>query len=99
MVQQSPIVQQGGAAGLVAAVVQAADTIDITNTNIEVVTIQVEDSLNNLRALNNALNNSPILSNNDVDIVITDVIEIGTIDNLIAIGILKGGDLILFTRP
>jgi len=98
-VQQAPIVQQGGAAGLVAAVVQAADTIDITDTNIEVVTIQLENSLNNLRALNNVLNNSPILSNNDIDIVITDVIEIGTIENLIAIGILEGGDLILFTRP
>ncbi len=79
-----------------AAVVQAADTIDITDTTIEVVTIEVERSLNNLRALNNVLNNSPILSNNDI--VITDVIEIGTIEDVIAIGVLEGGDLILFTR-
>ncbi len=55
--------QQGGAAGLVAAVVQLDDTV-----NVEVV-----DSLNNLRALNNLLNNSPILSNNDIDVNVEDI--------------------------
>jgi len=95
-IQQEPIVQTGGAAGLVAAVVQAADTIDITDTNIEVVTIEVEDSLNNLRALNNVLNDSEVLSNNNI--VITDVIEIGTIEDVVAIGVLEDGDLILFSR-
>jgi len=92
--QTQPIVQKGGAAGLVAAVVQVADVIDINDSNIEVVTIEVEDSLNNLTALNNVLNNSPILSNNNI--VITDLIEVGSIDSLIAVGVLDGGDLIFF---
>lgn len=63
--QQTDQDQRGGAAGLVGAVVQAQldDTV-----NIEVV-----DSLNNLRALNNVLNNSPILSGNDVDVTVQDV--------------------------
>ncbi len=91
-----PIVQTGGAEGLIAAVVQVADVIDITDSNIEIVTIQVEDSLNDVTILNDILNDSPIL--NDNTIIITDVIEIGSIDNLIAIGILEGGDLILFSN-
>lgn len=90
-----PIVQTGGAKGLIAAVVQVADVIDITDSNIEIVTIQVEDSLNNLTALNDVLNDSPILSDNTI--VITDVIEVGSIDDLIAVGVLEGGDLIFFT--
>lgn len=90
-----PIVQTGGANGLIAAVVQVADVIDITDSNIEIVTIQVEDSLNNLTALNDVLNDSPILSDNTI--VITDVIEVGSIDDLIAVGVLEGGDLIFFT--
>ncbi len=57
------VTQRGGAAGLVAAVVQANDTVDVV----------VTDSFNNLRALNNILNNSPILSQNDV--VIGDVLS------------------------
>jgi hypothetical protein len=57
--------QAGGAAGLVAAVAQiAAD---------DTVNVQVVDSLNNLTALNNILNNSPILSSNDVDVTVGDV--------------------------
>ena len=57
--------QQGGAAGLVAAVVQIATD--------DVVTVNVVDSFNNLDALNNILNNSPILSNNDIDVTVGDV--------------------------
>ncbi len=57
------VTQRGGAAGLVAAVVQANDTVDVV----------VTDSFNNLRALNNILNNSPILSQNDL--VIGDVLS------------------------
>lgn len=91
-----PIVQTGGAAGLVAAVVQVADVIDITDSNIEIVTIQVEDSLNDLTAINDILNESPIL--NDNTIVITDLISVGGVDNLIGIGVLEGGDLILFAN-
>jgi len=62
------VTQRGGAAGLVAAVVQANDTVDVV----------VTDSFNNLRALNNILNNSPILSQNDV--VIGDVLSGNQID-------------------
>ncbi len=98
---------QGGAAGLVAALVQiAAD---------DVVTVNVVDSLNNLTALNNILNNSPILSNNDVDVTVGDVsilenflnanditLEDFLNDNnvvltdLVAVGLLSTGDIILF---
>ena len=73
-----------------AAVVQAADTIDITDTNIEVVTVEIEESLNNV------LNNNPILSDNNI--VINDLIEIGTIEDVVAIGVLEGGDIIIFQR-
>jgi hypothetical protein len=70
--------QLGGAAGLVAAVVQVAAQLD--DTTVEVVSVDINDSLNNLTALNNILNNSPILSNNDIDVV--DVIDIGEINVL-----------------
>lgn len=97
---------QGGAAGLVAAVVQA----NLDDTTVKV--IEIEDSLNNLRALNNFLNNSPI--------TVTDVITIGDINvltgdqlvaledflndnqiavsDVVAINVLSGGDLIVQTR-
>ncbi|MDP9381076.1 MAG: hypothetical protein M3Q29_13195 [Chloroflexota bacterium] len=39
----------------------------------DVVEVNVVDSFNNLRALNNVLNNSPVLSNNDIDVTIGDV--------------------------
>ena len=99
--------QVGGAAGLVAAVLQVAlnDTVDI----------RVVDSFNDIRILNNVLNNSPILSNNDVDITIGDVTLLSnflnnnnitltdflndlniTIDDVVAIGLLDTGDIIVF---
>ncbi|MDP9351097.1 MAG: hypothetical protein M3P51_06120 [Chloroflexota bacterium] len=59
---------KGGAAGLVAAVVQIASDGDI-----DVSVVELNNSLNNLRALNNVLNNSPILSNNDIDVTVGDV--------------------------
>ena len=57
--------QAGGAAGLVAAVVQVAanDTVDV----------KVVDSLNNLVALKNVLNNSPILSRNNTSVQVGDI--------------------------
>lgn len=94
--------QRGGAAGLVAAIVQAQldDTV-----NVEIV-----DSLNNLRALNNILNNSPILSNNDIDVVVGDVSVLNgvqldllnidlsnanlTLDDVVGVVVLDGGDII-----
>ena len=57
--------QAGGAAGLVAAVVQVA-----ANDTVEV---NVVDTLNNLTAVQNVLNNSPILSGNDVDVNVGDI--------------------------
>ena len=63
--------QSGGAAGLVAAVVQANDVVEIV------------DSFNNLRALNNILNNSPILNDLEIDVTVEDV------------DVLTGADLLL----
>ena len=96
--------QVGGAAGLVAVVLQADDVVDI----------YVVDSLNNLRALNNVLNNSPILSQNDIDVTLQDIdvdvlnITVGDvtvgdvlsnndidIDDVIAVGILENGAVII----
>lgn len=59
---------KGGAAGLVAAVVQIAN-----DGVIDVSVVELNNSLNNLRALNNVLNNSPILSNNDIDVTVGDI--------------------------
>ncbi len=101
---------RGGAAGLVAAVVQIA-------TDDGFVNVEVVDSFNNLRALNNVLRNSPILSNNDVDVTVGDVtvlqdflndntitlenflndnnIDID-VEDVVAIGILSTDDIIVF---
>lgn len=57
--------QGGGAAGLVAAVVQVAAN--------DVVDVRVVDSLNNLQAVKNVLNNSPILSGNNTEVTVGDV--------------------------
>lgn len=101
--------QSGGAAGVVAAVVQVGDTLnDLTVLNntgtIEVVT--VKDSLNNV------LNNSPILSNNVVTLQnflnnctvlsctqVTDFLNSNNIDisRVVAIDVLSGG-IVVFQR-
>ncbi len=97
--------QTGGAAGLVAAVVQADDVVDI----------YVVDSLNNLTALNNILNNSPILSNDAIDVTVQDIdadvlnITIGdvtvqdvlnnnniAVDDVVAVGLLDSGSVLIF---
>ena len=93
--------QTGGAAGLLAAValIQADD----------VVNVQVVDSFNNLRALNN------ILNNNDIDVTVGDVSVLTdflnnnnvTLENflnnnnillsdIVSIALLETGDLIVF---
>ena len=66
----------GGAAGLVAAVVQIDDTLNQNQVGL----VNVGNSLNNLTALNNVLNNSPILSRNNV--TVTRVVTIGDISAL-----------------
>ena len=76
-------VQLGGAAGLIAAVVQVAANVDIDEINI------ANDSLNNLLrnadidVLNNVLNNTL----RDADIDITRVIS----DNTVVVTVLSGG--------
>jgi ABC-type oligopeptide transport system substrate-binding subunit len=71
-VAAAPPTQAGGAAGVVAAVVQAIDTVDVNNGVINVEVVDINNSFNNLTALNNVLNNSPILSGNDVDVTVID---------------------------
>ena len=70
---------QGGAAGLIAAVVQ------LNNTDIDVIT--VDDSFNNLTV--RALNNSPIL--NDLKIDVDDV----NVLSGVTIFVLSNGDSIV----
>lgn len=93
--------QTGGAAGLIAAVAQIqAD---------EVVNVQVVDSFNNLRALNNILNNNDIdvtvgdvavLTDflNENDITLQDFLNDNTIvlSDIVAIRVLDTGDIIVF---
>ncbi len=100
--------QAGGAAGLVAAVLQLQAN--------QLVNVQVVDSLNNLTALNNILNNSPILSGNDIDVTVGDVslltnfLNANTITltnflnnlglvvgDVVGIALLSGGDIIVLT--
>ncbi len=75
---------QGVAAGLIAAVVQLNDT------NIDVITVDVDDTLNNLRALNNILNNSPILNNLNIDVDDVNVLS------GVTVFVLSNGDSIVF---
>ncbi len=105
--------QQGGAAGVVAAVAN----VNVEDNEIDVAVVELNNSLNNLTALNNVLNNSPILSNNDVDVTVGDItvlqdflneneIDITVenflnnndvdIDDVVAIGILNGTDVVVF---
>lgn len=88
--------QQGGAAGLVAAVAQVAAN--------DVVDVRVVDSLNNLEAVKNVLNNSPILSGNDVDVTVGDVsllnglnVDINalgiTVDQITGVVLARSGDI------
>jgi len=77
---------RGGAAGLVAAVVQVVvDEINVKDNVVQVGLVNVNNALNNLTALNNVLNNSPILSNNEilknVDITVYDVVDIQNVLN------------------
>jgi hypothetical protein len=82
-VAAAPPTQAGGAAGVVAAVVQAIDTVDVNNGIINIDVVDINDSFNNLTALNNVLNNSPILSGNDVDVTVIDGDVIVTLNNVL----------------
>lgn len=85
----APPTNAGGAAGLIAAVVQVAVNVEDSLNDNEVRIITLEDSLNNalqnafqnadINVLNNAVQN--ILNNNDVDVTVTDITVVG--DDLI----------------
>lgn len=93
--------QAAGAAGVVAAVVQAVANVNVQDTEIELEVVDIGNSLNNLRALNNVLNN------NDVDVVVQDVsvldaaqLEVlnnANITDVVGVAVLSGGDFIVFT--
>ncbi len=101
---------RNGAAGLVAAVVAALNNVNVDVDNIDVAVVELNNSLNNLRALNNVLNNSPILSNNNVTIgdinilndaqleVLSDI-GINVEDVLVIIEVLDGGDFVAIVLP
>ncbi len=95
-------VTQNGAGGLIDAVVVALNNVNVNVENVDVAVVELNNSLNNLQALNNVLNN------NDIDIVVQDVnvltdfqIEILEnadidIDDVVAVAILDNGDIIVF---
>ena len=98
--------QSGGAAGVVAAVVQVDDTLNNLSVlsdigSVEVIT--VKDSLNNVlqnaRFLNNVTVLQDFLNDNDVD-VLNDALNNNNvvISDVIAIEVLSGGDLLVFTQ-
>lgn len=93
-------VGQNGAAGLVAAVVDA--TVILNDVSVDVVVVDLSNSLNNLRALNNVLNN------NDIDVTVQDISVLDgaviqilndnniALDDVVGVAVLSGGDLIVF---
>ncbi len=98
--------QSGGAAGLVAAVVQIDDTLNELSILSNIGSIEVVEVNNN-----RILNNSPILSNNNIEVLIQNVLndnivlsqnDIDIIDdviiqnNVVAIDILSGGTVVFF---
>ncbi|MDP9354090.1 MAG: hypothetical protein M3R02_02190 [Chloroflexota bacterium] len=97
-------VSQNGAQGLVAAVVQAQDLVDVEDSTIDVAVVELNDSLNNLQALNNVLNNNDIevdiqdvevLSNNQDFLNILEDADI-FIGDVVGVEILDGGDFLIF---
>ena len=108
----NPNNQSGGAAGVVAAVVQIQDTLNNLqvlsgNENLEIVT--VKDSLNNVLQNARFLNNITILQDflnqpncsviavcNSLNDVLNDNNVL--IADVIAIDVLSGGDIVVFQR-
>ena len=102
--------QRGGAAGVVAAVVQAVANVNAGDDIVEIEVVALNNALNNLRALNNVLNNSPILSQNDIDVTVQDISVLDdaviqiledaniVLNDVVGVAVLSGGDLIVFTR-
>src|SRR5687767_11355755 len=108
----NPNNQSGGAAGVVAAVVQVQDTLNNLqvlsgNESVEIVT--VKDSLNNVLQNARFLNNITILQDflnqpNCSVVALCDVLNDSLNNNnvlitdVVAIDVLSGGDIVLFTR-
>ena len=108
----NPNNQSGGAAGVVAAVVQIQDTLNNLqilsgNENLEIVT--VKDSLNNVLQNARFLNNITILQNflnqpNCSVIALCDSLKDFLNNNnvlitdVVAIDVLSGGDIVVFQR-
>lgn len=101
-------VSRNGAAGLVAAAITAQNLVNLNDSTIDIAVVELSNSLNNLRALNNVLNN------NDVDVVVQDIdvltgadIDILTnalqnadiaLTDVVGVAVLSGGDFIVFTQ-
>ena len=108
----NPTNQSGGAAGVVAAVVQIQDTLNNLqvlsgNENLEIVT--VKDSLNNVlqnaRFLNNITILQDFLNQPNCSVVavcdsLNDVLNNNNvaITDVVAIDVLSGGDIVVFQR-
>ncbi len=90
--------EKNGAKALVNAV---DDALDFLDGDIDIAVVEVEDSFNNLQALNNVLNNNDIDVNiQDVEILSDNQIEILEnadidIDDVIGVDVLDDGDLLV----
>lgn len=92
---QDQTVPSEEAEALIAAVAQATETMDIEDDKVDIVTVEVDRSIN-LRALRNVVNDSPLLNANNI--VINAVVRVTDFRAVVAIAILEGGDLIVFKR-
>lgn len=96
-------VEKNGAKALVNAVDDALDFLDgdLLDADIDIAVVEVEDSFNNLQALNNVLNNNDIDVNiQDVEVLSDNQIEILEnadidIDGVIGVDVLDDGDLLV----
>lgn len=77
--------QIGGAVGgLVAAVVQAnVQDVEVNVVRVGDVNVALENVLNNNRILQDFLNN------NDIDVTITDVVDVTIVDNIVVLNVLS----------
>jgi hypothetical protein len=109
----SPNNQSGGAAGLVAAVVQLQDTLnDLTalNNTGTIKVVEISDSLNNVLQNASFLNNITILQDflNQPDCSVIAVCDSlnnvlnennVAISDVVAVDLLSGGDINVFVQP
>lgn len=80
--------QSGGAAGLVAAVVNAnVQDVDVTVVEVGDVNVSLENVLNNNRILQDFLNE------NDIDVDVTDVVDVTVVDNILQISVLSDSSI------